>query len=459
MRIAITDSIIAKNRQTSGSSLDLWDSKVRGLVLRIQPTGHASWFVRTTAPDGRRTSIKLGEHPALKPAEARKAALVQLGAVQQGRDPVAERRTAREARKTTAKALTVQQAMDDWRRARERAAERPWAPSYTYRVESALRTHIPTRLASQPLRESTRETWVKLLTKVAEERPGSAAFLYTSLSSFFSYAETVGWLDHHPLPRQGRKLIAPHPPARTRVLDDHEWLAVWHAAEREPPKLRAFTRLLILTACRVSEVADIAVGEIVANHTIWLIPADRVKNGREHVVPLGELARREIALVWPENTGNHGDQWMLLGRSPDHGFVGNGKLLRRLFKTSGTANWTWHDLRRTARTGMTFLGVGESDAEAALNHVTGRSKLVATYDHSGPPASALTALRTWQSYVADVVERRRQPGDAEASYRQSLPEELRHRTRPAFVPRKRAKPARGAGRKRKAREAEEGMVP
>ena len=103
---------------------------------------------------------------------------------------------------------------------------------------------------------------------------------------------------------------------------------------------------------------------------------------------------------------------------------------------------------------MTYLGIGESDAEGALNHVTGRSKLVQVYDHSGPPASALTALRTWQAYVADVVEKRRQPGDAEATYRDALPEELRHRTRPAFVPRKRAKPARGARRKAKAREAE-----
>jgi hypothetical protein len=193
-----------------------------------------------------------------------------------------------------------------------------------------------------------------------------------------------------------------------------------------------------------------AAGEVVASGTIWVIPAARTKNGREHVVPLGPLAQQELQLVWPSDTRNHGDYWMLLGRSPTNGFVGNGKLLRRLFQTSATSNWTWHDLRRTARTGMTYLGVSEADAEAALNHITGRGKLVATYDHSGPSTSGIAALRTWQNYVADVVEDRRKPGDAEASYRESLPEDLRWRSRPRFIPRPKAKPGRGASRRAEA---------
>jgi integrase len=279
---------------------------------------------------------------------------------------------------------------------------------------------------------------------VAQATPGAGAFLYTIVSSFLGYAEAMGWIETYPLPRRGRSLIAPHVPARTRVLDDHEWLAVWHAAEREPVKLRAFTRLLILTACRVSEVANISTGEIVADGTIWVIPAERTKNSREHILPLGQLAQRELRLVWPPDTGALGPAWMLLGRSPTQGFTGNGKLLRRLFGASGTAGWTWHDLRRTARTGMAYLKVPEADAEAALNHVTGRSKLIATYDHSGPSASAITALRVWQGYVADVVEGRRPPGDAEAQHREALPEDLRYRSKPKFVARKKAKPGRKA---------------
>lgn len=193
MRVAITESVIAEARRRGGAQ-ELWDATVRGLALRILATGRASWLVRTWTGTGKRTSIKIGEHPALKPAEARKMALVQLGAVQQGRDPVGERRAARAARRAAAKAVTVAQGLRDWQRARERAAERPWAPSYSYRVGSALRTHLPARLLAQPLAEVRRETWTRLLAKVAAERPGSGAFLYTVVSSFLSYAEAMGWI-------------------------------------------------------------------------------------------------------------------------------------------------------------------------------------------------------------------------------------------------------------------------
>jgi integrase len=430
VRAVISEAVIADlHRESSTVVRDVWDTTVRGLVLRILPSGRASWFVRAWTAAGQRTSIKIGEHPALKAADARKLALVQLGAIQQGRDPNGEHRTAREAHRTAAAAITVEKALADWQQARTGATGRPWSRSYIYRIESALRTHIPKRIRTQPLREVQRETWTRLLAGVAQATPGAGAFLYTIVSSFLSYAEIMGWIESHPLPRRGRTLIAPHVAPRTRVLGDHEWLAVWQAAEREPPKLRVFMRLLLLTATRVSETADISVGEMVADGTIWVIPASRTKNGREHVVPLNDLAQRELRLVWPQDTGKFGGAWMLLGRSPGHGFVGNGKLLRRLFQTSHTKDWTWHDLRRTARTSMTYLGISEADAEAALNHLMAKSKLVNTYDQSGPSASAITAIRAWQSYMAEVVEGHRPPGDAEARYREALPEELRYRAK------------------------------
>lgn len=296
----------------------------------------------------------------------------------------------------------------------------------------------------QPLRDVRRDVWTGLLAKVATATPGSGAFLYTVVSSFLGYAETRGWIEQHPLPRRGRALIAPHVPARTRTLDDHEWLAVWKAAEREPVKLRVFMRLLLLTACRVSEVAEISAGEIVADGAIWVIPGERVKNSHEHIVPLEGLAQAELKLVWPKDTGQIGPTWRLLGRAPTSGFTGTGKLLRRLMETSSTANWTWHDLRRTARTGMTYLHVPEPDAEAALNHITAKGKLVAIYDQSGPSASGIAALRVWQSYVADVVEGRCQPGHAESRYRAALPEALRYRSKPKIEVRQKAKPGRHA---------------
>ena len=65
--------------------------------------------------------------------------------------------------------------------------------------------------------------------------------------------------------------------------------------------------------------------------------------------------------------------------------------------------WRWHDLRRTARTGMTRLGVPRDHAEAAINHVSGRSKLERTYDRHDYAPEVIAALTLWQGHVAGIA--------------------------------------------------------
>ena len=60
-------------------------------------------------------------------------------------------------------------------------------------------------------------------------------------------------------------------------------------------------------------------------------------------------------------------------------------------------------LRRTARTGMTRLGVSRDHAEAALNHISGRSALERTYDWHDFAPEVIAALGTWQEHLAKLV--------------------------------------------------------
>jgi integrase len=234
-----------------------------------------------------------------------------------------------------------------------------------------------------------------------------------------------------------------------RVLSDEEWLAVWRAADAEPPKLRAFVRLTLLCATRSNETAGISVGEVVSDEAIWRLPPPdglirRTKNGLAHMIPLGPLAQKELENVWPLFPSATSD-FKLLGRTGKNHFAGQGKLLERLKVRSGVRDWSWHDLRRTARTGMTYLGVPQADAEAALNHQSSRGKLVAIYDQSGPSPSGLKALRDWQAYVTAIVREEKSPGEAERSYRSTLPFGMQKLSRPqTSVPRAKAKPGKKA---------------
>lgn len=236
MQVSITDSLVLRLRGGERQPAEVWDSKITGLLIRTYASGRATWFVRTRTTSGKKTRIKLGEHPHLGITEARRAALKQLAAVQKGGDPVAERQAARAALQATRNGFTVHAALAAWQAVRGASMGGPWSWRYERAVTSALRVHVPAGIRSKPLRDVGREIWMSMIAKVAREKPGAGASLYTMLSSFLGYAEALGWVEHHPLPRRGRSLIAPHVPARTRVLEDWEWLAVWSAAEREPPK-------------------------------------------------------------------------------------------------------------------------------------------------------------------------------------------------------------------------------
>jgi integrase len=188
------------------------------------------------------------------------------------------------------------------------------------------------------------------------------------------------------------------------VLADEELRALWRASEELNPKPRAFVRLLVLTAAREMEVADIAAGEVDLAAGRWTIPGTRTKNGLPHTVPLCPLALAALDAVWPgDGEGATGGSGRLLGAVPGGGLRGFSKVKARLDALSEVDGWRWHDLRRTARTGMTRLGVPRDHAEAAINHVSGRSALERTYDRHDYAEEIVIALNRWQAHVEALI--------------------------------------------------------
>jgi Arm DNA-binding domain/Phage integrase family len=392
-------------RPEPGRRKEIWDTRVVGLVLRLTANDTATWSVRARTRDGKRTRPTLGTWPALGIAEARKRARAQLAAIHGGADPVAQKRAARAERSAEP---TVAERVAEWLAAREADRAKPLKPRTAAEYRRAMERDVLPRIGGRLLRETTREDWTKLVAAKRRATPAMASLLYRCASAFLGHAEAHGWVAANPLPRKGLAAIAPPLAARERVLADEELRALWRASERLNPKPRTFARLLMLTAAREMEVADIAAGEVDLAAGRWTIPVGRTKNGAPHTVPLCPLALAELAAVWPEDgRGAAASRRRLLGAVPGGGLRGFSKLKLRLDALSGVANWRWHDLRRTARTGMTRLGVPKDHAEAAINHVSGRSPLQRIYDRHDYTAEAAAALGRWQAHIKGLVA---QPG-------------------------------------------------
>lgn len=403
MRIEITDLALRNLRPppTGEAPLEIWDVLTRELSTRLPPSGtFTEWKVRARLPDGRRVAPSLGGRwPAMSIKQARIKAKTVLGRIAEGTNPADTKRGARQAVKAERDAPTVANRLAEWQDARQAA----WSDRYATEVARLCTKIIVPKLGARPLASTTRSDWVGLIEATRKTASSTATWLYATCSSFLNHAEASGWLPHPLLPRKGISVLAPKAPARERALSDREIAAVWQASEAFNAKPRCFIRLLILTALREAEVAGLSVGEVDLMSGRITLPGHRTKNNRPHAVPLHPLLISELQTIWPDRKA--GTDYKLLGAIKGSAFAGFSGLKRRLDERlpREMQAWRWHDLRRSARTGMSRLGISSMHAEAALNHISGRSALERTYDRHDFADEAIAALTAWQEHLADLI--------------------------------------------------------
>jgi integrase len=363
----------------SKGRLTLRDHQVAGLAWIRNPTSDS--YVFSYRPRGRdpvtgqrpgSRHLQLGTAADTALATARTKAIAHKAAVRAGEDP-ARPAPLHEPEPDVAGRLA------EWQAARVSV----WSARHAGEVRRVLAREVIPVLGARPLAATRRADWTALV--AAKQAPAMRSLLYRILAAFLGFAEASGWIAAPLLPRRGLSTLAPVPEARERVLNDAELVAVWHACAQLGPRSRALVRLLILTGARLSEVAGITATEIAADH--WIVPANRTKNGKSYTIPLGALARSELAAV-DHTLGN---------------YSGFSKLKQQIDRLASVEQWRLHDLRRVVRTGLTRLGVHREIAEAAINHIGGRAGLVGTYDRHDYAAEILAALTLWQDHVAELV--------------------------------------------------------
>jgi integrase len=409
MRRELRDDWIRSLEAPTASRLEVWDTRLPGLNFRLTPRGAGTWTLRTRTHEGKQTRVTLDTWPAIGTVEARKRAIAALAVVQGGGDPSSEKKSAKVARAARSAEPTVAAKLEAWREAHA-GGSRAWSERYAREVERICRRDIEPALGKRILRETTRSDWTNLVAARRAKTPAMAALLYRVLSAFLNHAEAQGWIETSPLPRKGAAMLAPPPESRTRVLTDDELIKVMAAANAEGLRTRAFLLLLILCAVRATEAAGIAAEELDLEAGLCRIPAGRSKNRRSHTVPLPPELISLLRGLLPEGETS-AEGYRLLGAGGG-AFQGFAKLKARLDARIAEARkgsdvaaksmppWRFHDLRRTARTGMTRLGVPRDHAEMAINHVSGRSALERTYDRHDYATETITALGTWQRHVS-----------------------------------------------------------
>jgi integrase len=189
---------------------------------------------------------------------------------------------------------------------------------------------------------------------------------------------------------------------RQRALSDVEIRAVWRAFDAIGYPFGVLGKLLVLTGQRRGEWAGASWSEVDAARQVWSLPAGRSKSGAAHVLPLTP----EVVAILEAIPRIDGADLIFPSARPgsDRPISGFSKALRTAHRLSDTAAWTWHDLRRTCRTGFARLGVTAAVGERILNHSDGtRSPIAAVYDVHGYQGEMRAALALWAAEVDRIV--------------------------------------------------------
>jgi integrase len=359
-----------------------FDDELPGLGVRIR-AGGSKKFVVDYRQGGLRRRHTLGSAKVLTLEEARRKARKILVAVDDGKDPAAEK-----AAKRAAAGLIFGAVVDDY------LAAIQMRPRSLAMVTHHLKNHWKP-LHKLPLSAVNRATVASQIRAIAKASGIVAANRARSaLSAFYTWAIGEGLCESNPV--IGTNTAGEETP-RDRVLSDAELVAIWKGLPDSD--YGCIVKLLMLTGQRRDEIGSLRWSEVDVDGKMIELPADRAKNGLPHRIPLSDeaLAVLKSCIRSPAREYVFGDS--------ANGFSGWSKAKARLDNLTGINEpWVLHDLRRTAATRMADLGVLPHIIEAALNHVSGHKRGVAgIYNKATYEPEKRAALELWANHIRAAV--------------------------------------------------------
>lgn len=258
-----------------------------GLSLRITPESNAYWVYRYTV-EGKRRLMALGSCNDVGLAQARELASAVRVQVKQGLDPMA----VKQAEVIQAKANTFKELAAEYI-ALQRSS---WKNAkHTQQWVNTLEQYANTKIGDKPIADVTTADVLAILKPIWLEKAETANRVRNRIELVIDSARAQGiytgtnpaaWRGHLDklLPKRSRASRKHH------AAMDYRKLSEFYARlrdERNSPSATALA-VTILTACRTSEVLMSDWSEFDLTERLWTIPAERMKAGRPHRVPLSD---------------------------------------------------------------------------------------------------------------------------------------------------------------------------
>ena len=364
----------------------------QGLRLEVDRSLNRKWIFRFTLR-GKRRDMGLGRFPDVTLRQARVLRDEARQLVAQGVDPIESRRLRRlEQQVTFAFAVErfIESKQSEWKNNKHRQQWR-----------NTLQTYAIPKLGKIPVKDISVQDILSVVEPIWMNKTETAKRVRGRIEKVLGWSIALGHrVDHNPAVWAGLLENLLPSPARISPIEHHAAMPIdqmkglYDWLKDETAISAKALQFLILTVGRTGQVVGARWDEVSVTECIWSVPAERMKSGIAHEVP---LTREAVALLadLPRLAGNpFVFPGLKLGRP-----INSNSMRLFLRKKTPEMTSTVHGFRSTFRDWAEEQNKWGSRAiEACLAH-TNKNKVEAAYLRSSLLTSRREILAAWDSFL------------------------------------------------------------
>lgn len=367
------------------------------LILCVSPSGARSWVARIRDGAGKRRDMGLGPFADLSLVEAREKARTLRKAGRDG-DAILTRAERRQAMRTVPTFKEAAKAVHEERKA-------VWGNGkHVAQWLTTMETYAYPKLGHLTVDKIGVAHVVDALSEVWQKRPETARRVRQRIQTVLNWAHAREYRATQVSDDAVGMGLGPQRESKGNfaALSYSEVAGLVRTLRRSASIGCYALEFLILTATRSGEVRGAAWSEFDLSAKLWTIPGDRMKAGREHVVPLCD---RAVALVELAQKVRSSETIVFPGLN---GKPMSDATMAKALREAGVTReaGTVHGMRSAFRDWVSEETSFPGDvAEAALAHVV-KNKVEAAYRRGSLLAKRLEMMNAWANYcdgAANVV--------------------------------------------------------
>lgn len=368
-----------------------------GLYFRVKPDGSKSWQLRYKKADGKWSWLGLGGYGAgdhqLTGEQARRKVRELRDNTEKGSSVLATKQ-AQKAAELEAANNTFERLAREWYSAKSKT----WTEGTAVRTIGALEKHVFPVFGKRPFISIMPMEWMNFLRGMEETGIVEQTSRVRGMcKEIYDLARVTGRATHNPL--EGlHKFLLTKPVENFAHVSLEELPALLRAIRSYPhaTDVRIGLQLLTMLACRPSELREARWQELDLDAGLWLIPAERMKRRREHLIPLPSQA---VALLRELHNITGSYPLLFPGRSDTTKPRSNTVFLMALRRLGYEGRQTGHGFRHLASTILNENGFDSQHVEAQLSHV--KEGVRGVYDKS----TYLEQRKLMMQWYADYLDK------------------------------------------------------